>query len=210
MASQVFDKILQDAVRKGVVPNKSRESVTWFRRRAQGVPTTAVSPSRMLSDADSSRFENRVELGSMYMFMYDPKTKADLPYYDRFPLIFPVGKAPNGFYGLNMHYLHPRLRAVLFDRLTEDFTHSSPNGRDHIIARYKVLKAASKYRYFEPCFKHYLNRQVKSRFIYIAPAEWNMALFLPTERFEKATKQEVWKDTIQQLQGGAGGNAAQP
>jgi hypothetical protein len=37
-----------------------------------------------------------------------------------------------------------------------------------------------------------------------------MALFLPTERFEKATKQQVWKDTTQQLQGGAGGNAAQP
>lgn len=209
MASQVFDKILQDAARKGVIPNKTRESVTWFRRAAQGVPTTAVSPSRMLSDTDSSRFENHVELGSMYMFGYDPKTKANLPYYDRFPLIFPVGRAPGGFYGLNMHYLHPRLRAVLFDRLTTDFTRGVGE-KEHLITRYKVLKAASKYRYFEPCFKHYLNKHVRSRFIFITPSEWNMALFLPTERFEKATKQEVWKDTTQQLQGGAGGNPAQP
>jgi len=33
-----------------------------------------------------------VEPGGMYMFLYDPKTKAKLPYFDRFPLIFPFNK----------------------------------------------------------------------------------------------------------------------
>ena len=53
----------------------------------------------------------------LYMYMYDPKLKATLPYYDRFPLVFPFSKTPDGFIGLNMHYLPYQLRMVLLDRL---------------------------------------------------------------------------------------------
>ncbi|AMQ65969.1 DNA end protector protein [Stenotrophomonas phage vB_SmaS-DLP_6] len=202
MASQVFDKLLADAQRRGIAANLSRESVDWFRKAAQGVPTTAVSPSRMLGmgGGDPTRFENKIRIGHMYMFMYDPKTKASLPFYDRFPLIFPIGPAPGGFYGLNMHYLHPRFRAILMDRLTDDFLNNDRMDEStRMRASYKLLSSASKYRYFEPCMKHYLNTHVKSRFIYIAPKEWNMALFLPTERFEKANKQAVWKDSTNRI-----------
>jgi hypothetical protein len=202
MSSQVFDRILGDATRKGVVADRSRESVQWLRKAASRVPTTRVSPSKMLHDSsgDASRFENQIRIGNMYMFMYDPKGKKSLPFYDRFPLIFPIGPAPGGFYGINLHYLHPRLRAILMDRLMTDVI--SNEKYDHttkLRLSYKILQSASKYRYFEPCVKHYLKSHVKSRFIYIYPAEWNMALFLPTEQFEKKSKQEVWKASQDQI-----------
>lgn len=198
MASQIFDKILRDATAKGVVANHSRASVDWLRKAAGRVPTTRVSPSKMLHDSsgDASRFENKVRIGNMYMFMYDPKTKKTLPFYDRFPLIFPIGPAPGGFYGINLHYLHPRLRAILMDRLMTDvISNEKYDQSTKLRLSYRILQSASKYRYFEPCVKHYLTSHVKSRMIYIYPAEWNMALFLPTEQFEGASKKEVWKDS---------------
>lgn len=203
MASQVFDRILGDASRKGVIINRSRESVQWLRKAAARVPAARVSPSKMLgTDDKQGRFDNSIRIGNMYMFMYDPKHKDSLPFYDRFPLVFPIGKAPGGFYGINLHYLHPRLRAVLMDRLMGDVMNNEKyDETTKLRLSYRLLKSASKYRYFEPCVKHYLTKHVRSRLIYIYPNEWQMALFLPTERFEKAEKKVVWEDSRQKISG---------
>src|SRR4051812_41636100 len=49
-----------------------------------------------------------VHPGEMIFFMYDAKWKDKLPFFDRFPLIFPVEMYPNGFAGMNLHYLPNR------------------------------------------------------------------------------------------------------
>lgn len=54
-------------------------------------------------------------IGAMLVFFYNAKTKKKLPYWDRFPLVLMVGPAEGGFYGLNLHYIPPQHRAVLFD-----------------------------------------------------------------------------------------------
>lgn len=207
MASQIFNSILVDATRNSIVNNRSMDSTRWLRTAASRVTPTRVSPSRMLSgDAtNTTRFENKIRLGHMYMFMYDPKGKKTLPYYDQFPLIFPIGPAPNGFYGINLHYLQPRLRAVLMDRLMDSaMSNEYMDETTKLRISYGILQGASKFRLFEPTVKHYLNRQVQSRFIHITPNEWQMALFLPTERFVGADKKQVWKDSYDQLnQGGS-------
>jgi hypothetical protein len=58
-----------------------------------------------------------------------------------------------------------------------------------------LLNSASKYKYFEPCVKQYLINHVQSEFMYVYPSEWDVALWLPTERFVKATKTQVWSDS---------------
>jgi hypothetical protein len=60
---------------------------------------------------------------------------------------------------------------------------------------YNTLKKASKMRYFKPCFKRYLTAHVKSRFARVPASEWEIATFLPTASFEKASKTTVWKDS---------------
>jgi hypothetical protein len=50
-------------------------------------------------------------------------------------------------------------------------------------------------RYFKPCFKRYLTANVKSRFARVPASEWEIATFLPTASFEKASKTTVWKDS---------------
>ena len=88
-------------------------AITWLRQNAAKLNN--VSPTQLMRDADNKT--NYMQMGKMYMFFYDPKHKATLPYYDRFPLVIPIERYPDGFLGLNMHYLAPKLRLSLLEGL---------------------------------------------------------------------------------------------
>lgn len=189
----LFDDILVRGVRQGQIPARTQSARDWFRDKARSQRSAAAYPANLLSDHDKK--VDRVEIGHMYHFFYDPKTKADLPYYDRFPLIFMVGPAQGGFYGINLHYLPPKLRATLMDALYSVSSNKRYDDNTKLRISYDLLNGASKYRHFKPTFKHYLNNHVKSKFMKIDSAEWDIALFLPTERFEKAGKSRVFADS---------------
>ena len=78
-ASVLFSKLLQDAQRQGIAVNQTRKSIDWLRERARDVKS--VQTKKLFED--KSRLVNSVEPGSLFLFRYDPKTKKDLPYYDR-------------------------------------------------------------------------------------------------------------------------------
>lgn len=186
----IFDEILARGIRKGQVPARTQDARDWFRDAAKRERTT---PQALLKDAGSKK--PRVGAGRMYHFFYDPKTKKTLPYYDKFPLIFMVGFAEGGFYGINLHYLPPKLRATLMDALYTISSDKKYDENTRLRLSYNVLKGASKYKAFKPCFKHYLSKHVRGKFMEIEAVEWDIALFLPTERFEKAGKSKVWADS---------------
>ena len=187
----VFDDLLAKGVRAGEIPARTDSARDWYRNRAR---TTRVTPQRLIK-SDRERLTSRVMIGRMYHFFYDPKHKKTLPYYDRFPLIFPFKRVRGGFLGINLHYLPLRLRAKLMDEL---YTLSRDNRYDEntrLRISYNVLNGAAKYKYFKPCVKHYLTPHVKSRFLEVYAAEWDIALFLPTERFVGANKRAVQSDS---------------
>ena len=187
----VFDDLLAKGVRAGEIPARTDDARSWYRDRAR---TTRVTPDRLIR-SDRERLTSRVMIGRMYHFFYDPKHKKTLPYYDRFPLIFPFKKVRGGFLGINLHYLPLRLRAKLMDEL---YTLSRDNRYDEntrLRISYNILNGAAKYKYFKPCVKHYLTPHVKSRFLEVYAAEWDIALFLPTERFVGAGKSTVHADS---------------
>ena len=109
------DKVQAQAFRAGVQLN-TKDSLDWFRKQLRGMKR--VNRSGMLKDPDVE-LARRILPGRMYMYFYDPKHKKTLPYYDRFPLIIAVKPAAGGFFGLNLHYLPPILRARLFDGLLQ-------------------------------------------------------------------------------------------
>jgi hypothetical protein len=133
------------------------------------------------------------------MYYYDAKHKATLPYFDRFPLVFPFKKVKGGFYGLNMHYLPLPLRAKLMDALYDTASNTRFDESTRLKISYQMLESAAKYKEFQPCIKRYLTSQVKSRFMYIYPSEWDVALFLPLERFQGASKTQVWSDSKRKI-----------
>jgi hypothetical protein len=192
MAS-LFDDILVRGVRQGQIPARTQDARDWFREKARTNRSAAGYPANLMKDG-GSKVDNP-KVGNMYHFYYDPKGKGTLPYYDKFPLIFMVGPAKGGFYGINLHYLPPKLRAALMDGLYTVVSDKRYDQNTKLRLSYNLLKGASKYRYFRPTFKHYLTDNVNSEFLKIDSAEWDIALFLPTERFEKAKKSKVFADS---------------
>jgi hypothetical protein len=136
----------------------------------------------------------------MQMFFYDPKHKDKLPYYDLFPLIVVVGPAEGGFYGLNLHYLPPILRAKMLDSLMDTANMKATDDAKFQIT-YKKLQAVSNLKYYEPCFKHYLTKHVKSKFAEVPMPEWEIATFLPTAQFRKANSKKVYADSRKRIGG---------
>ena len=185
------------------MPTRTGEARDWYRGMAKNVNTDA---NRFMREARSdnrnknqSRMVTTPKPGGMYMYFYDPKTKEQLPFYDRFPMIFYIAPAPKGFYGINLHYLPPQLRARLMDGLYDLVNNTRYDESTKIRASYELLKQASNLRYFKPTLKRYLNSHVRSKFIYVYPEEWDIALFLPTEKFAKAHKSAVWADSKRQI-----------
>lgn len=187
----VFDKLVVSGVRAGQIPARTQQARNWFRSTAQ--QTRGVRPNRIVNDQD--RHRENLEPGSMYMYFYDAKTKADLPYWDKFPLIFPVDVDSKGFYGINLHYLPLRLRARLMDSLYQTVNNQRYDETTKLKVSYQILKSSATFKYYKPCFKRYLNNHVRSRFVYIHPSEWDIALFLPTERFQKESKNKVHQES---------------
>lgn len=192
MVAYVFDTVLTKGMQAGQVPARTSEARNWYRNAAQQVN---ITPSRLMKE-NRAKFTTGTEPGSMVMFNYDPKLKRDLPYYDTFPLIFVVGPAEGGFHGLNMHYLPLKQRAILMDALYNLTTNSRYDDSTKLKLSYQLLKKASTYKYFKPCFKHYLHRHVKSRKMLIDSVEWDIALFLPIQRFQKASSAQVYSDSL--------------
>lgn len=199
MVAYIFDRVLKRGMQAGVAPSIKRESRQWFRQQAKNL---TASPSRMIR-SNQTRLTDKPLLGRMYLFQYDPKGKKTLPYYDRYPLIFPIdsgrtsGFAASGgsFLGINLHYLPLPLRARLMDALYDTITTKDLDENARLKISYNILQQASKYRFFKPCIKRYLISHVRSRFFYIEPTEWEMALFLPLDRFVGANMSRVYRDS---------------
>lgn len=191
MARVAFkDKVQLQAFKAGVQSN-TKESLNWFRKALRAVKN--VNRQSLLKD-DDVKLTKRILPGRMYMYFYDPKTKETLPYYDRFPLIISVKRVKDGWYGLNLHYLPPILRARLLDGL---FDYKTGEGTDleRLRITYKRLQGISKLRFFKPCFKKYLTSQVDSRIVQVPMSDWDFTLFLPSEQFKKATRGKVFADS---------------
>lgn len=191
MAAKVFSDLLQQSQISGISARADGAN-QWFRNKAKEVRKADVK--RIMQDSQD-RYRTAIVPGNMYMFYYDPKLKNTLPYYDTFPLIFPLSADKNSFLGINFHYLNPVLRAKLLDALYEHVSNDKMNDTTKMKISYDILKSASKYRYFKPCIKRYLKSHVRSRFVKIYPNEWDFAVMLQTQNFEKAPAHKVWADS---------------
>jgi hypothetical protein len=177
---------------QGQYPNRTQAARNWYRNQAGQI--TGATPAGIFEEKNAS-LQSSIIPGQMYMFVYDAKTKDKLPYWDRFPLIFPFDYADGGFYGINLHYLNPKLRAVVMDSLYTIVSDNRFDDKTKIKLSYQTLKQFSNHNLIKPCIKRYLNSHVKSRFIFINPIQWDIALWLPTEQFAGASKQKVWADS---------------
>jgi hypothetical protein len=184
---ELFDKYRYDK-------DISKKSRTWFEQQVLLLSKKRISPNQLLSKADTQLTSNALP-GKLYMFFYDPKTKDTLPYYDRFPLVFPFRKTPDGFIGLNMHYLPHKLRFLLMDRLLMFKNNDKFDETTKLRYSWGMIDGVSKFDIAKPCVKRYLSSHLRSPLININAGDWSTAMMLPVERFVGATKDQVWLDS---------------
>lgn len=175
---------------------RSREARQWFIEQVKEL-NGRINRNKLLNSPEL-KAKKTPQWGFMYMFVYDAKTKDTLPYWDRFPLIIMTEPAPGGFYGINLHYLHPNVRAIFLDKLMATIRGKEMNERTRLKIRYQLLQSVRKYREFAPCYKRYLFDHVRTRISQVPADQWDVAIFLPTEHFKGAAKTKVWAESKKQ------------
>ena len=123
-------------------------------------------------------------------------------FYDAFPVVFPFELREDGFLGMNLHYLPYNYRAFLMDNLYSLVNNEEADQTTRLQLGnngYNILNKSAKYRYFKPCIKRYLYENVRSRYMEIPADEWEIALFLPLERFVGKTKRSVWSESRKKI-----------
>lgn len=179
---------------KGRAPTKAeREAAN--RRKADKFTNSNTTLDKTFKQ--NVRTVKAPEIGRLYMYVYDPKHKDTLPYYDVFPMVFITDFYPDGFLGMNVHYLPYLLRAKLMEALLKHQKQVTRRGKreQYLDISYAILKTAAASKYFKPTVKRYLFDHVRSPFAEVLEPEWENALFLPVEQFRKKSKREVWADS---------------
>jgi hypothetical protein len=208
---RLLDRIKDELAKEGMVArtNASRE---WLRKKVKevnmpgGAKKAFVNQSKL--SMSSAEFLRELSSGEtkMYFYFYDPKTKDVLPYYDTFPLIIPLDFMPSsksaskkepGFLGLNLHYIHPKYRMELLDKIDSinKLTNKNYDKTTKLKMTYAVLKNYKSLFEATPCIKHYLFNHVRSKFLPISADEWDIVCTLPFQQFKKHSQVKVWADS---------------
>ena len=178
------------------IQDRTRESTKWLLAKIAELK----NPSQIARGikGERERETSRFKVGGLYCFYYDPKTKDDLPYYDKFPLVLMLERYSDGFLGLNLHYLPIRVRAAFLDKLMD---YAIMKGDDIVRLRvtYDILAASKRFTAFKPCIKRYLNGHLRSKILAIQPDEWEVATFLPMHQFKGEKPQKIWQESLEEM-----------
>ena len=184
---------VSDAVRGGTVGKEVKRSAKWFQDKIKGLKgevknrfssTNAAKFYRESEKINDAVFQKRASLGDLFCYYYNPKYKKTLPYYDMFPMIMLLSAEKETFLGINFHYLRPKWRAILLDRVTAKIGGGLP--------RWSKLRQIKQ---IAPTIKRYRFDHIMRKVIPIEEDEQEIAIFLPTERFKKAGKTKVWSES---------------
>lgn len=178
----IFDKYKHDV-------NIVTKSRNWYTQQILLMNSRNIKESKLFV---GSKTVKRLMPGKLYLYYYDPKYKATLPFYDRFPLVFPYHADSNSFIGLNMHYLSYFFRIKLMTILMRFATNTKLNENTRLNYSWQALNGMAQHQLAEKAIHKYLIGHVKSTFIEIPANQWHTALMLPVERFVKSSKINVW------------------
>lgn len=193
---RLLDRI-KDSLAKEGLKSRSNAAIDWLHRKVKEIKLNVTAREAFINAAGRSlgSIKNKYFIGQMWLYIYDPKTKETLPFYDTFPLVIPIEQYNDGFLGLNIHYISPRDRIVLLDKLSTILTDSRYDEKTRFRISYIYLKNFSKAFEATPCIKRYLWTHIRSKFLPISASEWDIAALLNIERFVKASSQQVWEDS---------------
>jgi hypothetical protein len=191
-----FTKIVEERNQESQLTYLGRDSLKWFQDKIKEIRNPAALSAGLIRER---RPRSRFIMGGLYSFYYNPKMKADLPYYDMFPVVIPLKRDQDGFLGLNIHYLPVKYRMVFLNKLKQYAVYNDEDEIKRLRITYDILDASKRFREFRPCIKRYLNDHIRTKIITFQPQEWESAIYLPLQRFKGAVPQEIWSDSVQEI-----------
>ena len=180
MAS-VFDRI---KVRAG----DTDRSATWYRSQVNRI-ASGKTAGQLFREG---KLQGRPSVGRLNLFGYNPKLRAKLPYYDIFPLVLPLEPTKGGFMGMNFHYLPPLLRFRLLERMQARASDRRFDSNTKFEVNYDDVKSI---KIVKPTIKKYLYAYCQTGFLRINADDAAIAIYLPVQRFKKASDAVVYSDS---------------
>lgn len=207
MATRIFDTIRQRVEDSDGLLPMERRALFWFQQYNTALTDWQRTNERKpFSTIQNASFTKRLVPpkaafpGYLYFFQYQPSVTTHLAYYDRLPLTLVLDRDNEGFLGLNFHYLPYRIRAGFFDALySTRLVKKWDPLQTQIRVSHQLLSITTKYKAFKPCLRRYRYKNCRSGLLQVGETEWDLALFLPVERFAKATRQQVWSESTQSV-----------
>lgn len=169
----------------------SKSAIAWFSSMIKGLKGSAGLRKRVGIDFFDGTKD--IAVGQFFIFEYDAKHKDTLPYWDKYPFALIIDADNTGFLGLNFHYLPPRLRKVVMDKLI-GYKKKAGTPRAYLKVAYPMLKAAMQTKLLSPMVHRYLYKQIRSNFIIVHEGAWENAAMLPVQQFQGATANQVWSN----------------
>lgn len=189
-----FKKLIEKVKRdQPNVYERSLQSLQWYRKKIEKeFSTKTESPLNIYETRPKKQLPFA---GQLMTFQYDPKNKKTLPFYDKYPLILTLDIGANSILGLNFHYIKPLHRVFFMDELYK-YLGTRFDTPVFKVDYERLLKKAN-FRYYKPCIKRYLYKNISQKVSILTQDEWELALFLPTEKFttmqnESITKEKIW------------------
>jgi hypothetical protein len=178
----------------------SRDAITWLKRKVAQIRQPQAIGRGIKGEIQRNTVVQKFLKGGLYFFFYGPKGKDDLPYYDAFPLVLVLDRYPDGFLGLNLHYLPIKQRILILSKLIAYGAIYDENDElKRIRITYDILQASKRFKEFRPCLKRYLYSNIKSKLLAVQPDEWDVAVMLPAHQFKKEKAPVVWEESMQDI-----------
>jgi len=186
---------MQQIQQRGQMQKQNWNALRWLAKEAPKLRDPLLKGGNIMRGMPE-QLVARPTVGRLYLFFYDPKWKLKLPYFDRYPCVFPLSIDSGGMLGLNMHYLDYYSRAMLMEQLRLLANNAQvPENRKLNIAYDILTQSAARYKGFKACIKRYLWGHVRSRFLRVPYDQWTMTIMLPLAQFEKKSGVHIWRES---------------
>lgn len=156
----------------------------WYQQEMREIKKNRFNKYQFITGGRSETVR-RLEIGKMYFFEYvakysgigndDIPVSQQLPVFDRYPLVLPFSTAPNGFIGINLHYLPIKIRAWLLDQLMR--TANVPANKLRI--NWQLLSSLSRANVGKYATHRYLLNHITSPFRMVKIDDYPNAIMLP-------------------------------
>lgn len=145
----------------------------------------------------------RLFQGQLVFFRYKPQSTQYVlgnKHYDKYPLVLITDVYRGGFEGVNVHYLDPIRRSMMFDVLMRQLPviQGSEEWRNRLRVNYDRLNSRRQLKFFKPCYKKYLWKGIKRRPVIVPFELWEDMINSNTMKFEKAKPVKIFRESYKQ------------